>query len=79
LRGKSAPRRSSSEVIFSEQSMSANYCKHRYMNVSAIVVFRGLERGYMARCLLCDKIGPARSTTENARLAFLEGLGRDKK
>jgi hypothetical protein len=78
LRGRSAPRRYSYEAIFSEKPMPPNVCKHRYMDVSAIV-FRGLESGYVARCLLCETVGPVGATTEIARLAFLEGQGRDKK
>jgi hypothetical protein len=71
-------RSSSYKVIFSEKPMPANDCRHRYAGISAIV-FRGKESGYVARCLLCDEVGPERATTETAHLAFLEVQGHDKK
>jgi hypothetical protein len=78
--GAEASSRSSSsyEAIFSEKPMPANGCKHSYGGICAIV-FRGKESGYVSRCLLCDEVGPARATTETARLAFLEEQRRNKK
>jgi hypothetical protein len=78
LRGKPAPRRFSYETIFSEKTVPANGCERRYAGICAVVIGR-IGSGYVSRCLLCGEVGPARSTAENARHAFLEGQGRDKR
>ncbi len=44
-------------------------CRHRFAGIDARVT-RHIEHGYVARCLLCDAVGPVRTNPNSARLAL---------
>ena len=61
-----------------EYLIPPNRCKHRLVGIVPIVAVR-VQDGYASRCLLCGGVGPVRENVERARLALLEGQGRDEK
>ncbi len=54
-----------------EGRITPNRCRHRFWKIDAVVV-RRVEKGYAARCLLCNTVGSVRDNGETARRGLLE-------
>ncbi len=46
--------------------MRPSRCMHRLAGIDAVVIRRARE-GYVAQCLMCDKVGAVRSNPHTAR------------
>ncbi len=72
-RDATGPRGSSYEAVFSEKAMPPTRCRHRIVGICAVVLERVEGGSYVAQCLLCDAVGPAKESEETARRALREG------